>query len=187
MVQPPFGTAEEKKWQVMDQKAVTRNPWYRVLESRVQMPDGRTTTYHILDFLKSAVGVVARRGDEILLIRQYRFIIDQFVWAIPSGGSEGNEDPRVAAERELEEETGYRAEQLTRIHSYFPSYGCGNQEFHLFLAEGIHSSPERFDRNEVLEVRWFPIREIKEMILAEHMVDGLSITPLLFLCAREGW
>ena len=185
MVKPPFGTPEEKRWQVTDRKVVTRNPWFQVVESSVRMPDDRTTTYHILDFLGAAVGVVAHRDGQILLIRQYRFIIDEFVWAIPSGGIKAGEDPRVAAERELVEETGYQAGRITRIHSYYPSYGCGNQQFHLFLAEEISRAPDVFDRNEVLEVRWFPIAEVKEMILDEHLVDGLSITPLLYLAAKE--
>ncbi len=181
----PAGVPEEKNWQVIDQRVIAENPWFRVLKSNVRMPDGRRTTYHSLDFVRSAVGIVARRSDEILLIRQYRFIIDQFVWAIPSGGVERGEDPAVAAERELVEETGYRAERITRIHSYFPSYGCGNQEFHLYLAEGITSGSEPFDRNEVLETRWFPRDEVRRMILDEKIVDGLSITPLLYLFASD--
>jgi 8-oxo-dGTP pyrophosphatase MutT (NUDIX family) len=179
-------SADEKNWHVEERDVVADNPWFRVLRSRVRMPDGRPTTYHILDFRKSACGIVARRPGEILLIRQYRFIIDRFVWAIPSGGVEPGEDPAVAASRELHEETGYRARSLERIHSYFPTYGCSNQEFHLFEATGLTEDRDAFDRNEVLEVRWFPEREVREMALDERIVDGLSLTPLLFLFAREG-
>ncbi|MHC4941885.1 MAG: NUDIX domain-containing protein [Planctomycetota bacterium] len=185
MLKPPFGSPEEKNWTVKEQREVSRNPWFRLLESRVQMPDQRFTRYFTLDFLRAAVGVVPRRPGEILLIRQYRFIIDEFVWAIPSGGVEKTEDFRIAAERELYEETGYRAKKITPIQSYYPSYGCGNQEFHLFLAEQLEGEPKPPDQNEVLEVRWFTDEAVKEMIFAGQIVDGLSLTPLLFLFTRE--
>jgi 8-oxo-dGTP pyrophosphatase MutT (NUDIX family) len=186
MFNPPFGSPEEKNWSVEDQEELTRNAWFRVLKSRVKMPDDRDTTYFTVDYLKGAVGVVARREKEILLIRQYRFIIDDFVWAIPSGGVEKGEDLVAAAGRELFEESGYRAKAISKLMSYYPSYGSGNQEFHLFLAEEVSAEPGPFDANEVLEVRWFPEDEVKRMILAGHMVDGLSLTPLLLLFAREG-
>ncbi|MFH2000453.1 MAG: NUDIX hydrolase [Planctomycetota bacterium] len=185
MIKPPFGTPEEKNWTVVQQRVESQNPWFRLLDSKVKMPNGNHTQYFTLDFLRAGVGIVARRPREILLIRQYRFIIDQFVWAIPSGGVEKSEDFIAAAERELFEETGYRAEKITKIHSYFASYGCGNQEFHLYLAEELSSEPAPFDRNEVLDVKWFPDHEVKSMIFNEQIVDGLSLTPLLFLFARE--
>jgi ADP-ribose pyrophosphatase len=90
---------------------------------------------------------------------------------------------KTAAARELKEETGFEAKRLTPLLSYYPSYGCGNQEFHIFLGENIVHRPELFDPNEVLEVKWFPESEVKEMIRAGNMVDGLSLTPLLHLFA----
>jgi 8-oxo-dGTP pyrophosphatase MutT (NUDIX family) len=184
---PPFGQPHEKRWQVLDRAVETANPWFSVLKSRVRMPDARETTYFTIDFPRAAVGVVARRGNGILLIRQYRFIVDQFVWAIPSGGVDKDEDAAAAARRELAEETGHQAGSVRRLHSYYPSYGCGNQEFHLFEALDVEPGPAPFDRNEVLEVRWFDVGEVRRMLLAEEIVDGLSLAPLLFLAARERW
>jgi ADP-ribose pyrophosphatase len=187
MNKPPFGQPHEKRWQVLASETLIRNPWFGVLQSRVRMPDQRETTYYTLDFPRAAVGVVPRRGREILLIRQYRFIVDQFVWAIPSGGVDKGEDAAAAARRELAEETGCEAGTVRRLHAYYPSYGCGNQEFHLFEALDVRPAARSFDGNEVLEVRWFPLAELKRMLLAEEILDGLSLTPLLFLAARESW
>jgi 8-oxo-dGTP pyrophosphatase MutT (NUDIX family) len=187
MNKPPFGTAAEKRWRVLAQEPLVENPWFRVLKSRVQMPVGADTTYYSIDFPRAAVGVVPRRPGAILLIRQYRFLVDQFVWAIPSGGVERGEDYAVAARRELEEETGHGAGEIRRLHAYYPSYGCGNQEFWLFEALDVQALPRPFDANEVLDVRWFPLAEVKRMLFAEEILDGLSLTPLLFLAAREGW
>ena len=178
---------EKGGWTIRAQQVLTENPWFRVLESRVVLPDGGETTYFTVDHRRAAVGVVPRRAGEILLIHQYRFIVDTFVWAIPSGGCETDEDGRAAAERELVEETGYRARTIRPLQTYYPSYGSGNQVFHLFEAE-VEDEPSRaFDGNEVLEVRWFPHAAVRELLDRGGIVDGLSLTPLLLLRAREGW
>jgi len=187
MNKPHFGRPEEKRWQVLARETLAGTPYFSLVKSRVRMPDAGETTYYTIDFPRAAVGVVPRRGREILLIRQYRFIVDQFVWAIPSGGAEKGEDLAASARRELVEETGHDAGRLERLHSYYPSYGCGNQEFHLFEALDVREAAPGFDRNEVLEVRWFDVAEVRRMMLEEQVLDGLSLTPLLFLCARERW
>ena len=137
-----FGRPEEKRWRVLESRIVLDNPWFGLRESSVVTPQNRELTYHTVDFHQRAIGVVARRPGQILLIRQYRFIVDQFVWAIPSGGVEKGEDPAEAAVRELMEETGYGTGSLERLHAYYPSYGATNQEFHLFQAWVDQGTPE---------------------------------------------
>ena len=78
-------------WKVELLDTLTRNPWFGVLLQKVTQPDGSSEPYYTIDFPHRAVGVVVRRGDEFLFIRQYRFIVDEHVWAIPSGGAEKGE------------------------------------------------------------------------------------------------
>jgi len=130
--------------------------------------------------------VVVRRRNEFLFIRQYRFIVDEHVWAIPSGGAEKGESPVEAAAREMEEETGYRpSKPLEHILGYYPSYGCGNQRFELFLAEDPVPVGEMADPREVISTRWFSKQEVLAMIRRNEIVDGLSLTPLLLLLVRD--
>ena len=87
-----------------------------------------------------------------------------------------------AAAREMEEETGYRpSKPLQHILRYYPSYGCSNQRFELFLAEDPIAVREVRDSNEVLGSRWFKTADILRMIQRNEIVDGLSLTPLLLL------
>lgn len=173
-------------WKVEVLETLTRNPWFGVVRQKVTQPDGTTTPYFSIDFPSPAVGVVIRRGDEFLFIHQYRFIVDEHVWAIPSGGVEKGETPAEAASREMEEETGYRPTQpLRHLLGYYPSYGCGNQRFELFLAEDpvqVRPSP---DTQEVISTRWFKKAEVLSMIERNEIVDGLSLTPLLLVLLRE--
>lgn len=173
-------------WKVELLDTLTRNPWFGVLKQKVTQPDGSTSPYYTIDFPSPAVGVVVRRGDEFLFIRQYRFIVDEHVWAIPSGGLEKGEDPAAAAAREMEEETGYRPSRpLQKILGYYPSYGCGNQRFELFLAEDPVRVREVPDPREVMSTRWFKKAEVLSMIAKNEIVDGLSLTPLLLLLLHE--
>jgi ADP-ribose pyrophosphatase len=167
-------------------RTLTHNPWFAVLEQKVTRPDGSTMPYFTVDFPRPSVGVVVRRGDEFLLIRQYRFIVDEHVWAIPSGGVEPGEEPAVAAAREMEEETGYRSVQpLRHLFGYYPSYGCGNQRFELYLAEDPVRVKETPDPREVLSTRWFAKGDLLRMIARNEIVDGLSLTPLLAVLLEE--
>jgi ADP-ribose pyrophosphatase len=165
---------------------LTKNPWFGVLLQRVTLPDGTVAPYYTIDFPNRAVGVVVRRGDEFLFIRQYRFIVDEMVWAIPSGGSEAGESYEQAAAREMEEETGWRpAKPLRHLLGYYPSYGCGNQRFELFLCDDPVQVRELQPSNEVLAARWFKKDEVLGMIERNEIVDGLSLTPLLLVLLRE--
>ena len=173
-------------WKVELLDTLTRNPWFGVLLQKVTQPDGSTAPYYTIDFPHRAVGVVVRRGDEFLFIRQYRFIVDEHVWAIPSGGAEKGESPAAAAAREMEEETGYRpSRDLEHLVGYYPSYGCGNQRFELFLAEDPVRVRETPDTREVISTRWFKKDEVLAMIARNQIVDGLSLTPLLLVLLRD--
>jgi len=178
---------DPERWTVVASDRVLENPWFAVRRSEVHTPRGTRLTYWSVDYARVGVGVVPRRGGQVLLVRQHRFLVDRHVWAIPSGGAERAEDPAHAAARELLEESGHRAARLTELIRYFPSYGAGNQEFILFEAHVDDAPPAAFDPDEVLERRWFPESDVRRMALAGEIVDGLSLVPLLLLAAREGW
>jgi 8-oxo-dGTP pyrophosphatase MutT (NUDIX family) len=162
-----------------------RNPWFGVLHQQVRDPAGRPHGYFTVDFAGPAVGIVARQGERYLLIHQYRFIVDEYVWAIPSGGVEAGETPLEAARRELREETGHDATQIRHLFGYYPSYGATNQRFELFLAEGVVPVESGPDPCEVLGLGWFDRAQILRMVLQGAIVDGLSLAPLAVLLLGE--
>ena len=171
----------QARWTATVEKTLHENPFFAVMQQKVRLPDQSETTYFTVDFPRPAVGVVAMHKGQFLLLRQHRFIVDEFVWAIPSGGIHLGETPLQAAARELREETGYRARRLRRLQWFYASYGCSNQVFDIFLAEGLTLTPESFDRNEVIGLRWFSRRALKALIARNGIVDGLSLAPLLLM------
>lgn len=174
-----------KPWTVLDRRTIHENPWFQVLGRTVRLPDDSQIDFQSIEFHRPAVGVVVRRGDEFLLIRQYRLTVDREVWAIPSGGIDEGESSEQAALRELREESGLVAESARPLVAYHPSYGATNQTFEIFLVEDPKPAGEDFDRNEVMETRWFPRAEVLRMLLANEILDGLSATPLAMLFLEE--
>ena len=175
----------EPPWKVESVEKLLQNPWFSVLRQQVRDPLSSVHEYSTVDFPRPAVGVIARRHHQYLLIHQYRFIVDKYVWAIPSGGVEDGELPEEAALRELHQETGHSADLVQHILSYYPSYGATNQRFELFLAENVKATSSTFELSEVLDIGWFSREKIIEMMMDNLIVDGLSLTPLALLLLRE--
>jgi ADP-ribose pyrophosphatase YjhB (NUDIX family) len=166
---------------------LSQNPYFSVVKKPLKSHEGSTIEYYVIDFPRPAVGILATRGPEVLLIRQYRPIVDEYVWAIPSGGVGPDETLLEAAGRELEEETGFRATSLVPWMNCYASYGCSNQRFEIFWTSDAVETDRGFDPTEVIEVRWFNEIELRTLVLHNGIVDNLSLSPILLflLKARE--
>ena len=175
---------KHSNWFVRSSAPRHENPYFSVVQSDVVVPGGSHRDYYTIAFPRPAVGIIAKRGNEVLLIYQFRFIIDEFVWAIPSGGVAEGEPPVEAARRELEEETGYTAQSIEPLMHCYASYGCSNQRFEIFVADGLTKLETGFDPTEVIEVRWFGRKELRELIDRNGVVDNLSLSPLLLWLFR---
>lgn len=180
----PESPVPPKPWSSRIVDTLLRNPYFSVLLQHVIVPDGSERVYYTVNFQAPAVGIVARRGTDVLLVRQYRFIVDEFVWAIPSGGVAEGEPVAAAAVRELQEETGYRAGRMEPLMYCYASYGCSNQRYEIFVADDVVETGTAVDGNEVLETRWFTREELIELIEANGVVDNLSLSPLLLVLLR---
>ncbi|HEY7993589.1 MAG TPA: NUDIX hydrolase [Candidatus Eremiobacteraceae bacterium] len=180
------GPVEPRPWTTRSVETLASNPYFALLLQHVTVNDGTDRQYYTIQFPSPAVGIVARRGNDVLLVRQYRFIVDEFVWAIPSGGTAPGELLADAALRELEEETGYRARSIEPLMHCWASYGCSDQRYEIFLAPEVEHTGNQHDANEVLEVRWFSREELTDLILNNGVVDNLSLSPLLFILFRDG-
>jgi 8-oxo-dGTP pyrophosphatase MutT (NUDIX family) len=163
---------------------LSQTPYFSVVTKRLKSSDGSTSQYYIVDFPRPAVGVLATRDTDVLLIRQYRPIVDEYVWAIPSGGVGVDETLPEAAARELVEETGFQATSLVHWLNCYASYGCSNQRFEIFWTSDVLETERRFDPAEVIEVRWFTEPELRELILRNGIVDNLSLSPLLLFLLK---
>ncbi len=116
----------------------------------------------------------------IVMIRNKRFTVERTLWELPAGTRDPNEPVLMCAARELEEETGYRAGQLTRLLDFYPAPGVSNELMHAFVASDLALTQQHLDDTEQIEV--FPLapEEVLRMVRAGEIADAKSLTVLLY-------
>ena len=125
-------------------------------------------------------GLVAVRGESVLLVRQYRLLIDRVSWEIPGGRVDDGETPEAAAARECLEETGMRCCNLKPLLSFHPGLDTLYNPTYLFYTDKfMEASRNNLHAHEVVQHAWIPLKCCVEMIFAQQIVDSLSIVALL--------
>jgi ADP-ribose pyrophosphatase len=127
-----------------------------------------------------AVVIVPVLDDgRLVLIRNTRFAIDQTLWEIPAGTLEPDEDPAACAARELEEETGYAAETLTKLLDFYASPGFCTERMTAYLAQGLTHRGQDLDETEQIEVAPVTLDDALTMLANNQIKDGKTIATLL--------
>jgi ADP-ribose pyrophosphatase len=147
----------------------------RVLNLRVddvRYDNGHRSTIEVAEH-RGGVAVIAQPSHgTIVLVRQYRPAIEETMWEVPAGKLEAGEDPLDCATRELIEETGYRAQRLRRLWSFYTAPGFCTERLHLFVAEGLMPGPQATEEDESIEVRTFDVEEAWRMVVADELPDA---------------
>jgi ADP-ribose pyrophosphatase len=151
-----------------------------------RLPTGVEKTYPILH-VGPTVGVVPFvDADHVLLIRQFRHLLRGDSWELPGGGGLPGETPEAAAQRELREEGGYRADRLTFLARFFPSAAYLDETAYCFVGEELVADPLASDDDEFFERRVVPFRDAVAMALDDRITESLSKLALLAAALRRG-
>lgn len=143
-------------------------------------------TYPILH-VGPTVGVVPFvDADHVLLIRQFRHLLRGDSWELPGGGGLPGETPEAAAQRELQEEGGYRAGRLTHLTRFVPSAAYLDETAYCFIGEDLVADPLASDDDEFFERRVVPFREAVTMALDDRITESVSKVALLAAALRRG-
>lgn len=119
-------------------------------------------------------------NGDVALIRNQRFAVGQRLLELPAGTKERGEEAAKTAERELEEETGYKAKKIALLTSFFTSPGITNEHMDAYLATGLTKTEQNLDESEEIEVEIHSLQETLNMIKTGEIKDGKSIAALLF-------
>lgn len=153
---------------------------------RVRFPDGSEGELELIRH-RGASAIVPFLGSsddpdpEVVLVHQYRYAAGGFVYEIPAGIPFDGESWEECARRELEEETGYIAEELVPLTSFFTTPGFTNEEIHLFQAFGLRKGAVRRDEDEFMEVVELPFSRALQFVREGELRDGKSMIGLLFV------
>ena len=169
----------------------------RVLESRrlydgrimavrldtVAMPNGREATREIVEHAPVVAIVPVDENGDVVMVRQYRLATGDVMLEVPAGLVDEGEEIEVAAQRELQEEIGYRAGHLEPLSGFFVSPGFCTEFIHVFLALGLEVSDLAADEDEDIVVERVPLAEAVQMVEEGAIRDAKSIVGILM--ARE--
>ncbi|MFC4103803.1 NUDIX domain-containing protein [Paenibacillus xanthanilyticus] len=140
----------------------------------VRLPDGNTATREIVRH-PGAAAVLALLDDKMLVVEQYRKPMEKFQVEIPAGKLDAGEDPMVAAARELEEETGYRAGKLRPLSAFYTSPGFADEKLYVYIAEELTLGESRPDEDEYLNVSAITFEEAQQYIREERISDAKTV------------
>jgi 8-oxo-dGTP pyrophosphatase MutT (NUDIX family) len=169
----------ENPWHTLSARTVYDNPWISVREDQVVRPDGAPGIYGVVHFKHVAIGVLPVERDEVYLVGQYRYTLGRYSWEIPEGGCDEGEDHLSAAQRELAEETGLRAERWQRMGEAHLSNSVSDELAIWFLATGLTQGAHRPEGTERLRVRRVPVVEALRMALKGEITDAISLLALM--------
>ncbi len=150
-------------------------------QDKLKLPDGTIVTREIVEHNGGVVIACQPKLDQIILIRQYRYPIDREILELPAGRIEVGEDPLICAQRELTEETGYRAKGWQEMARFYSAPGFCNEMLYLYKADQIEFEGKRLDIDEETEVLVFQIEEAWNLCLSGKIQDAKTIAGLALL------
>ena len=177
-----------RPWQETGRERLARLKVFDVYEAtRISPRTGEEHHFFLVDTW-DWVNIVAFNEDrELILVRQYRHGPCEFTVEIPGGVIEPSEDPERTAARELREETGYEARELTRIGTVNPNPALFSNRCHTYLALGCRKVGEiEQDRGEDLEVLTMSLGDVEDAVRRGEIDHSLVLSGLYFLRLREG-
>jgi ADP-ribose pyrophosphatase len=161
-----------------DARVAYRGPRFEVRTVALPGADGRTVQRDAVVSADAAVVLPLLDADTVVLIRNERFVVGQTLWELPAGTVEPGEDPQVCAARELAEEAGYEADQLTVLTHFYPSPGMCTECMYAFAAQGLRHVGQHLDDNERIEAHEVSLDEAAAMIRRGEIRDGKTIAVL---------
>jgi len=155
--------------------------------------DGEPVVREFVDHTGAVAVLALDERDRVLLIKQYRHPVRLRDWELPAGLLDlAEEDPLTAAQRELAEEADLVAESWDLLAEFMTSPGGSNEVLRVYLARGVSASPEVFERTEEeagIELRWVPLDDAVDAVLARDMQNSILAIAVLAADAgrRRGW
>ena len=145
----------------------------------VELPNGKQALREVADHPGGVAIVAIDRDDNVLTVKQYRYVFSRVVEEIPAGKLEHGEDPHDAALRELKEETGATPERFTELGPIIVSPGAYGEVLHLYLAEGLDMGATSPDEDEFLDLVKTPFDEMVRRVLSGELADAKTVVGVL--------
>ena len=165
----------------MNRERVFDGPLFNVSRVTLQNDDGKELKRDVIEHPGAACVIPMIGKDEVLLVEQWRIGAKRALLEIPAGTLDPGEDPIACAERELEEETGYKAGKLEHLFTMFPSPGILDEKMHIFIATDLTEGEQKLEDDEEVTLKKFSFRDLRIQLKANNIKDGKTIAALGYL------
>jgi ADP-ribose pyrophosphatase len=169
-----------KTAQVLSSTVIYEGPVFGIRRDEVIEPSGVRAIREVITHPGSVVVLPVLPDGRILLIRQYRHATRQYLWELVAGRIDAGETPKVAAARELIEETGFRAKRFRVFLDVFPTPGFLEERMFILLAEGLTAGEAEPEEDEKIISRAYSRKELEKMIRGGKLRDAKSIAGILY-------
>ena len=170
------------KWKTLNSTYISQHQYFTARMDQCEMPDGKIVDeYFVVELPESACALAITENNEVVLVRQYRYPLNETMLELPGGFIDTGEESTTAMGRELKEETGYAFNNIKYLGKVAANPGVLNNYTHLFLATGGKKvGSQSLDHNEQIEVELFSIEEVRRMLNNNEFPQALHVCCMLY-------
>jgi len=156
---------------------------FAIDRDRVRMPNGREVVVDVVRHPRSVVLIPVPEPGHVVLIRQFRYAVNKYLWELPAGSVDPGEEPEAAAKRECHEEIGQLPDTVVRLAALLPTPGYCDEEMIFFRVSGLSVPDEAaaLDEDEDIEPRTFTIADAREMVRRGEITDMKTVAGLTLI------
>ena len=164
---------QERQGTTLGSRTIHSGPVFTVASDLVRLPNGHETTMDVVRHRASVILIPMPDPSHVVLVRQYRYSIDRWIWELPAGTLDPGEDVEAAARRECQEEIGSVPTRIDRIGTFYPTPGYCDEEMFFFRLTGLKTptEPASLDDDEILEPQILTVEEARRLVNAADTID----------------
>ena len=177
-----------EKIERIDRKLIHKGAILDIYEDTVRLPNGKEDKWDFVSHRMGAACVLAVRPDgKLIMVRQYRNALDRFTLEVPAGKRDSlDEDTKICAARELEEETGYRAGKLEKLLSLKTTVAFCDEFIDVYLATELEKIGEQnLDEAEDIDIEAYDLKELMEMCYEGKLQDAKTVAAIMAYAAKK--
>lgn len=180
---PESSPPHDGGWRLRSSRHIFRSPWFRLRQDELTLPNEDEITYTVIEHDGWALVVPVLDDGDVVMVRVFRHTVQRTLLEFPSGGCDG-EPPEVAARRELEEETGYLADDLVHLGHFVASSGISSEQYDVYLAQGLRpDGTMQHENTEQMEVELVSLDTLRDHAAHGRLEDAPS-TLAVFLATE---
>lgn len=174
---------EERK---IDGEVLFQGKVVTLIKDKVLCPNGMESYREVVLHNGGACVLGITNDEKVFLIEQFRYAYNEVLYELPAGKLEASEDPKDAAIREFEEETGYKSNKMEFLGIDYPTCGYSNEKIYLYYTDDFVETHTNFDEGEMILLHRVPIKDVLDMIKQGKIKDGKTINAVMLYLLKKG-